>query len=222
MTVLLTGYEPFGDHDVNPSARVARELDGTTVAGERVVGEVLPVDFGRTAEVVAELVADHDPTAVVSTGLAGGREAVSVERVGLNLNDCAGTPDNDGSEPRAEPIDPDGADAHFATLPVRDCVSAVIEAGIPARVSNSAGSHLCNNVLYATRELAERRGLDYRSGFVHLPYLPEQAAAAGLDGEALAGAGVPPSMSLSLQVEAVRTVLETTVESVVEVAADAQ
>ncbi|MFB6155077.1 MAG: pyroglutamyl-peptidase I [Haloferacaceae archaeon] len=213
MTVLVTGYEPFGDHESNPSAAVARRLDGETVADREVVGRVVPVAFDRTRDELVSLVDEHDPVVVVSTGLAGGRSAVSVERVGVNVDDHAGVPDNDDATPRHERIDGDGPDAYFSTLPVPAVVADLNDAGIPARLSNTAGTHLCNHALYTVRAYVEREGLGVSSGFVHLPYSPAMAARRAADGEAESGGSVPPSMSLDLQTEAVERVLATTLGS---------
>ena len=204
MTLLCTGYEPFGDHETNPSERVARELDGGTVAGHEVVGAVLPVEFDRVAGELAALIDEHDPAAVIATGLAGGRSAVSVERVGINVDDAVTVPDNADDSPHAARIDPAGADAHLATIPVVESVEALLDAGIPARVSNSAGTHCCNHALYSLLE-----NHDVPSGFVHLPYTPEQAVSEAEAPER--GGGVAASMSLPLQVEGVRRVFEATV-----------
>lgn len=209
--LLLTGYEPFGEYEVNASSEVARSLDGDEVAGRTVVGEVLPVEFDEAATQVSELVADHDVEAVVATGLAAGRSAVSVERIGINVDDCVGVADNAGNEPRGRRIDPAGDDAYFATLPVTRIVERLLERDVPARLSNSAGTHLCNHLLYATRNHVQRDGLDVAVGFVHLPHLPGEAVRQSE--EAVHGGSVPASMPLSLQVDALRTVLEVTAET---------
>ncbi len=208
--ILLTGYEPFDDFETNPSAAVAHELDGETVAGHRVVSAVLPVEFDAAADAARDAIADRDPEVVVSTGLAAGRSAISVERVGINVDDARGTPDNAGADPQNERIDATGADAYFSTLPVTRIVERLLDQGIPARLSNTAGTHLCNHLLYSLRAHAEREGLDLPAGFVHLPATPEVAV--NQADEPARGGSVPASMPLSLQVEAVGTVLETAVE----------
>jgi len=209
MTLLVTGYEPFGDHETNPSARVAERLDGETVAGHEVVGRVLPVEFDRTGEQLLGLIAEHDPDVVVSTGLAAGRAAVAVERVGVNVNDHVTVPDNADATPRHDPIDTDGPDAYFATLPIPAVVDALLDADVPARLSNTAGTHLCNHALYTVRHHAERENLDLDSGFVHLPCTPEMAVRKAAADAAESGGSVQPSVALETQVEAVRVVLET-------------
>lgn len=208
--ILLTGYEPFDDFETNPSETIARRLDGEEVADRRVDAEVLPVEFDAAVEVLAQTIDDRDPDAVVATGLAAGRPAVSVERVGINVDDARGTPDNADADPENVPIDPGGADAHFATLPVTRIVERLLDREIPSRLSNTAGTHLCNHLLYSTRAYAEREGLDLPVGFVHLPATPEVAVRQA--DEPARGDRVGASMPISLQLEAVRTVLAVTAE----------
>jgi pyroglutamyl-peptidase len=223
MTLLLTGYEPFGDHERNPTEKIARELDGQEVAGREIVGRVLPVEFDRAGEEMRDHVEAHDPEAIVATGLAAGRAAVSVERVGVNVADCAGIADNANAEPRNERIRVERPEAesdtppaaYFATLPVVEVVEALLEADIPARVSNTAGTHLCNNILYRTRDHLEAtgRGAEIPMGFVHLPLTPEGAAKKAREGEAASGGDVEPSVALETQIEAIRRTFEVTVET---------
>lgn len=175
-TVLLTGYEPFDDYRTNPSVEVTRALDGAATDGATVVGRELPVVFDEALPVVRSLIEEHDPSAVLSTGLMPERAVLTVERVGINVRDYDDVPDNDGGTPVDEPVVADGPTAYLATLPVRELVAASREAGVPARLSNTAGTHLCNNILYATRHHVETGGLDMASGFVHVPYSHRQAA----------------------------------------------
>jgi pyroglutamyl-peptidase len=202
-TVLLTGYEPFGEHEANPTGEMARDLDGAAVAGARVVGRELPVVFGEAAGRVRELVAAHDPVAVVATGLAAGRATLCVERVGVNVRDVRDTPDNDGATPVDEPVVPDGPAAYLATLPLRRTVDAVREAGVPARVSNTAGTHLCNDLLYATRHHLETTDRDVPAGVLHVPLAHAQVAARGSRepslGYATARAGVRTALRVAVE-----------------------
>lgn len=212
MTVLITGYEPFGDHQTNPSATIAKRLDGRTITDHDLVGRVLPVEYDRASEEIAGLIDEHHPSVVLSTGLAPETTCVQVERVGININDCMGVPDNDDAEPRNEAI-VDGPDAYFASLPVPAVVSALLDAGIPARLSNTAGTHLCNNALYTTRHLVETQDLDVRSGFIHVPFTPQQAAENARDQEGVSGGEVPPSLPLDLQIEAIETTVSTVLDN---------
>ena len=209
MTLLCTGYEPFGDHGTNPSEAVAARLDGTTVDGERIVGETLPVAFGTAGDRMRDLLAEHDPAAVVSTGLAADRATVTVERVGVNVAHAAGTPDNAGAAPADERIDPDGADAYLATLPVRATVEACLDAGVPARVSDTAGTHLCNDLLYETLAALDGRETRVPAGFLHLPATPEAAARAAREAD---DGSVSPSLPLDLSIRAVEIALKTAVD----------
>ncbi|WP_458204876.1 pyroglutamyl-peptidase I family protein [Haladaptatus sp. NG-SE-30] len=211
MTLLLTGYEPFGDYDENPSEQVARELDDEQIASHEVSGHVLPVEFERTADEMRSLVEAHDPTVIVATGLAAGRPGISVERVGINVDDCGSTPDNADAEPRNERIISDADAGYFATLPVVSVVENLLEDGIPAHVSNTAGTHLCNNVLYSTRAYLEFEERGIPMGFVHLPCTPAQAARQAREGDGTNGASVNPSLPLSMQTKAIRRTFEVTV-----------
>ena len=175
-TILLTGYEPFGGHETNPSATVAESLDGATLGGATVVGRELPVVFDEALPRIRSLIDTHDPATVLSTGLMPEREVLTVERVGINVRDCGDVPDNDDQQPIDRPVVAGGPDAYFATVPVKRLVAAAREAAVPARVSNTAGTHLCNNILYATRHHVAANDLGIPSGFVHVPYSHAQAA----------------------------------------------
>ncbi len=197
--ILVTGFEPFGPYEHNPSERLAHRLDGTDLAGHRVIGRVLPVAFDRVRPALLDVLEECDPALVLSTGLAAGRPTLALERIGINLRDTAGTPDNDDRNVVDRPVSPDGPDAYFATLPVRGMKTAMCEAGVPTRLSTSAGTHLCNEVLYATRHLVETTDASFQSGFLHLPF--SHAGAAKRDeGE--------PSMSLETMERGVRVGLE--------------
>lgn len=172
MKILVTGFDPFAGEPLNPSWEVARRLPGR-VAGADVVAVRLPTSFrGSTAALRAAVLA-HEPDVVVSIGQAGGRAAVTPERVAINVDD-ARIPDNDGAQPVDEPIAPDGPAAYFSTLPVKAMVAAITDAGVPAAVSSSAGTFVCNHVFYAARHLVERELPGTTAGFVHVPYLPSQ------------------------------------------------
>ena len=198
---LLTGFEPYGGHAVNPSQEVVKRLDGEEIAGHRVAGRVLPVAIASLRARAADLLAETAPAAVVSLGLAPGEPTIRLERIGLNLADFD-IADNDGAVCRDDAIVPGGPAALPATLPLRAVEAALLRAGIPARLSTSAGTYLCNATLYTFLDSeAARRGLP--CGFVHLPYLPEQVAGRLESGQR----GDLASMSLSAMLEAVRIVL---------------
>ncbi|WP_261131822.1 pyroglutamyl-peptidase I [Bacillus sp. Marseille-Q3570] len=165
--VLLTGFEPFLDHGVNPTEIIVDNLDGKTIGSYEVVGRVLPVEFDRSAEVLLGLVRELEPDAVVCLGLAAGRDKITPERIAININD--GVPDNSGRTPVDEAIDEDGPAAYFSTLPIRKMVNAMRESGIPASISNTAGTYLCNNVMYSVLHEYEKRGETIPAGFIHVP-----------------------------------------------------
>lgn len=173
--VLVTGFEPFGGDGINPSGEVARALHGRTIAGVPVVGAVLPCVFETSITALHEALDAHRPQLVLALGLAAGREGFTPERVAINLID-ARIPDNAGAQPIDRPVVVRGRAAHFSTLPVKAIVAALHAAGLPASVSHSAGTFVCNHVFYALQH-ALRRQHGVRSGFMHLCCLPEQATA---------------------------------------------
>ena len=198
--VLVTGFEPFERDSVNPSWEVARALDGWLCEGAQVRAAQLPCVFGKAIERLDDALAEHRPTLVVALGLAGARIDVSPERLAINVDD-ARIPDNAGHQPIDVPVVPGAPAAYFSTLPIKAIVRDIRAGGVPASVSNTAGTFVCNHVFYALmHRLATRPELaGARGGFVHLPCLPEQAAHI---------AGVP-SMALATQIEGVRTLVRT-------------
>jgi pyroglutamyl-peptidase len=174
--VLLTGFEPFDDATVNPSWQAVRLAAATPPEGVSLTTALLPVAFGDAVARLRAAVAEADAEVVVCVGQAGGRPGVTVERVAINIDD-ARIPDNAGRQPVDEPIVDGGPAAYFATLPVKACVAAVRAAGLPAAVSHTAGTFLCNHVFYGLMHLIATERPGVRGGFVHVPYLPEQATA---------------------------------------------
>ncbi|HTO11667.1 MAG TPA: pyroglutamyl-peptidase I [Candidatus Binatia bacterium] len=195
--ILLTGFEPFGGHAANPSEEVAKALDGRAVGGAVVRSAVLPVDHAAAGPHAARLVDELDPRAIVHLGLAAGRPRIALERVALNVMDFD-TPDNTGYRARNEPCVAGGPPAYFATLPLAAMLEALVADGVPAYVSNTAGTYLCNQTLYGTLHRLAGRGHPARAGFIHLPLLPAMVAAGGLE---------QPSMDAALMVRAVEIVL---------------
>jgi pyroglutamyl-peptidase len=174
-TVLLTGFDAFDGARTNPSWLVAAALHRRQIVGHRIVAAQLPTVFDRSRSELAALLKLHNPTLVVCLGLAGGRKAISLERVAINVND-ARIPDNSGQQPLDTPVLAGGPAAYFTSLPVKAMLRALQQAGVAAEVSQTAGTFVCNHVFYALmHELATRRSLrGARGGFVHLPYLPGQ------------------------------------------------
>ena len=171
--ILVTGFEPFGGEKTNPSWEVASTLPAT-IAGHAVVCERIPVSFRRGPAAVLAAIQRESPSIVLCVGQAGGRAKVTPEFVGINYAD-ARIPDNDGEQPQATRLSPNAPDAHFSTLPVHAMAQAMVDAGVPAAVSYSAGTYVCNAVLFSVlRALAESQSTA-RAGFVHVPNSPEQA-----------------------------------------------
>lgn len=196
-TIVVTGFEQFGPYTANPAGDVAKALDGQEIAGAAVRAAVLPVDHAAAAPAVARLVETYAPAAVVHVGLAAGRARIALERVALNCMDFD-LPDAAGYRAAGEPCVRGGPTAYFSTLPVATIVAALTADGIPAYVSNTAGTYLCNQTLYTTLHLIAVRGLPVSAGFVHLPLSPTMVAASGVE---------QPSMDVALMVRAVETVV---------------
>lgn len=173
-TLLLTGFEPFGGEAINPAWEVAKALDGQVIAETNIIAKCLPCVFDKSLEQLESHINDLQPDIVISLGQAGGRTDITPEQVAINLND-ARIPDNDGQQPIDTPIVADGDAAYFTTLPIKAMVKALKDAGIPASVSYTAGTFVCNHVFYGLQRLVRQYGIA-KSGFIHIPYLPEQAA----------------------------------------------
>jgi pyroglutamyl-peptidase len=202
MKALVTGFEPFGGEAINPSFELLRQLP-LRLGEMELATAPLPVVFGAALSALCHAIAVNTPDIVLSVGLAGGRPALSLERVAINVDD-ARIPDNDGAQPIDRPVVPGGPAAYFATLPIKAAAAALRNAGIPAVVSNTAGTFLCNHVFYGLMHEAVRHGNAFRAGFLHVPYLPSQAAF-------VPGA---PSIALEQIVAGVEIILRTAAERV--------
>lgn len=172
--VLVLGFEPFGGDSVNPSAEVARRLDGEMSGRHRLVGELLPVAFADAPDALARQIDRHAPELVIALGLAGGRAEIALERIAINLID-ARIADNAGLQPIDSEVLKGGPGAYFSTLPVKAMRTRLQALGIPAELSLSAGTFVCNQVFYWLAHLLATEHEGVRGGFVHLPWLPEQA-----------------------------------------------
>jgi pyroglutamyl-peptidase len=192
MVILLTGFEPWGEWKRNPSGEIATSLAGETIGGATVVSVTLPVEHGEDVDRVVPLIEKHKPSAVVSLGLNASATALNVERVAVNLRGGDGA---DG--PADAPIVEAGPAAYFATLPTRDMVQGIQKAGVPARLSSSAGTFLCNHIMYNVLHYLSAHGSETIAGFIHIPRLPEQ------------GLGGGPSMPLDLMRRGVSASVET-------------
>ena len=172
MKILLSAFEPFGGESINPSWEAVKQIKAP--AGLQLETICLPVSFRTAPALLAEKIKAFRPACVISVGQAGGRAGISLERVAVNLAD-ARIPDNDGAQPRDEALDPAGSAAYLAALPLRRLEAALQEAEIPVQISNTAGLYVCNAVFYTAARLAESLEPAPLVGFIHVPYLPEQA-----------------------------------------------
>jgi pyroglutamyl-peptidase len=175
--VLLTGFDAFGGATLNPSWLAVQALHGRQVRGHTLVAAQLPTVFGEALRVLHALLAKHRPVLVVCVGQAGGRAAISLERVAINVDD-APIADNAGAQPLDAPVAPGAPAAYFSTLPIKAALTALQREGLRAEVSQTAGTFVCNHVFYGLMHaLATRPGLRRaRGGFVHLPWLAEQGS----------------------------------------------
>ncbi len=174
MKALVTGFEPFGGDGVNPSSlalpRLKKRIEGVAVHTAE-----LPCSFAHSTAALRAAIDEMKPDIVLSVGLAGGRAELCLERVAINVQD-ARIRDNDGKQPIDVPVVKEGPAAHFATLPIKACVAEMRKAGLPAAVSNTAGTFVCNHIFYALMDIAAAHPIPMRGGFLHVPYLPEQVS----------------------------------------------
>ena len=174
-TALVTGFTPFGGEAVNPSQLIAQALHGKIIAGHRIAGATLPTEFAASLPALDALIERHKPVLVLALGQAGGRAEISLERVAVNLID-ARIADNVGAQPVDVPVVQNAPNAYFSTLPLKAMLAALQRAGIPAALSHTAGTFVCNQVFYGLAHALARSRRRVRGGFIHVPYLPEQAA----------------------------------------------
>lgn len=172
MKLLLTAFDPFGGETVNP-AQEAVKMVSSRVGNVEIIKCVVPTVFGKSIETVAAAIEDCRPDAVLCIGQAGGRADLTPERIAINLDD-ASIADNEGNRPVDTPIFPDGKPAYFSTLPVKAMVTAIRAAGIPASLSNTAGTFVCNHLMYGVLYTLEKYYPGVRGGFLHVPYIPSQ------------------------------------------------
>lgn len=172
--LLLTGFEPFLNFPINPTEKIVKELDGCEIGSFRIIGKILPVNFQKAGIRLINLFNEYNPDAVVSLGLAGGRYKITPERIAINCND--GASDNEGNRYVGKKIDEDGPDGLFSTLPIQELVDFLNKNQIPAEISNSAGTYLCNNVMYHMLNELNKQEKMIPSGFIHIPASHELAS----------------------------------------------
>lgn len=172
MKILVTGFDPFGGEKVNPALEAVKSLS-SVIHGAEIRWVEIPTVFYQSAEVLEAEIVRYQPDVVLCIGQAGGRASLTPERVAINQDD-ARIPDNQGNQPIDTPIRLDGEAAYFSTLPIKAMVQAIKEVGLPATVSNTAGTFVCNHLMYQALYLADKKFSHMRAGFMHIPYMTEQ------------------------------------------------
>lgn len=172
MKILVTGFDPFGGEKVNPAQEAVKSLP-SVIHGAEIHWVEIPTVFYKSAEVLEAEIVRYQPNVVLCIGQAGGRTSLTPERVAINQDD-ARIPDNQGNQPIDTPIRLDGEAAYFSTLPIKAMVQAIKEDGLPATVSNTAGTFVCNHLMYQALYLADKKFPNVRAGFMHIPYMTEQ------------------------------------------------
>lgn len=205
MRILVTGFDPFGGEPVNPAFEAVKLLP-STISGAEIVKLEIPTVFGKCDGVVETAIESEKPDVVLSIGQAGGRFDISVERVAVNIADGR-IADNEGNQPIDQVIRADGENAYFATVPVKAMVERIRAKGIPSSVSYTAGSYVCNYIMYCVAHSIAKRHPGMRSGFIHVPYMPSQAIGKPVN---------TPTMSI----ETIAKALEAAIEAIVATKAD--
>ena len=204
MKILVTGFDPFGGEKINPALETIKRLPDT-ILGVQIIKLEIPTVVGKSLAKIKEAVEKENPDAVLSIGQAGGRSEITVERIGINIDDCR-IPDNEGNQPIDEPVIKGGPAAYFVTVPIKAIVENIKAHNIPASISNTAGTFICNHVCYGVAHLAAARtaaGKPMKSGFIHIPFLPEQV---------IGKPAFTPSMSLETIVSGITHALEAIVK----------
>lgn len=205
MKVLITGFSPFGGDAINPTLEVCKHLPDT-IEGSEVVTAEIPTVFGQSIVALKELIDKHKPELVICLGLAGGIDKIRVERVAINLDE-ARIPDNNNQQPSDKAIVAYGENAYFTNLPTKALVKSLHDIGIPATLSYSAGTFVCNHLFYGLMHYINQENKHIKGGFIHIPYLPEQVVSRP------SGA----SMSLDMMVDAITTIILTATRTKTEI-----
>lgn len=172
MKILVTAFDPFGGESTNPALEAVKLLP-EKIAQHEITKLEIPTVFHKSADKIAEVLTENNYDVVLAIGQAGGRYNLTPERVGINIDD-ARIPDNENNQPIDVPIQSDGAPAYFSNLPVKKMTQAIKDAGIPASLSNTAGTFVCNHILYQLGYLQATQYPDMQFGFIHVPFIPEQ------------------------------------------------
>ncbi|WP_353094702.1 pyroglutamyl-peptidase I [Tissierella praeacuta] len=201
MKILVTGFDPFGGEKINP-AYEAVKLIPDRIANCDIIKLEIPTVFARSALVVEKAIEEYKPDVVLNVGQAGGRSSITVEKVAINLAE-ARIPDNDGDQPVDQMLQQDGETAYFSTIPVKAIVKNIREHGIPANISYTAGTYVCNSIMYNVLYMTNKKNTNIRAGFIHVPYSTEQAV--------LQKDGIP-----SMPVETIAKALEYAIVAIIE------
>lgn len=200
MKILVTGFDPFGGESENPACNAVKKLEDN-INGAAVVKMEIPTVFKKSAAELEKAIEREQPDAIICVGQAGGRSDITIERVAINVDD-ASIEDNEGNKPADEIISSDGQTAYFSKLPIKEIVKNIREHGIPASVSNTAGTFVCNHIMYSLLYMIERKYPDKLGGFIHVPYIPSQVI----------NKANTPSMSTETITKALACAIETVVE----------
>lgn len=201
MNILVTGFDPFGGETINPALEAVKLLPDE-IEGHKIDKLEIPTVFHKSKEVVVEQLKQKEYDIVLAIGQAGGRFELTPERVGINIDD-ARIPDNEGNQPIDEAIQTTGASAYFSNLPVKRMTEAIKSQGVPARLSNTAGTFVCNHILYQLGYLEATQFPNIKFGFIHVPFIPEQVT----------DKVEKPSMSLETIAKGLKVALEVVIES---------
>ena len=195
--ILVTGFDPFGGEKINPALEVIKLLPKKIGKNEIKILEI-PTVYKKSIEKIDKEIESYNPDYILSIGQAGGRTDISIERIAINIDDFR-IKDNEGNQPIDEKIYLDGENAYFSTLPIKAIQNEITKNNIPASISNTAGTFVCNHVFYGVRYLVEKKYKGKKSGFIHIPYLPEQVI----------GKADTPSMSLDNILKGITIAIET-------------
>lgn len=202
MKVLITGFDPFGGEAVNPAFEAVKLLPDE-IAGAEIIKLEIPTVFSKCGPAVEEGIKKYEPDVVINVGQAGGRSCVTIEQVAVNLAE-ARIPDNDGEQPSDEPLQREGAPAYYATIPVKAIVKNIRDHGIPCHISYTAGTYVCNCIMYNVLHMTATKYTNIRAGFIHVPFAAQQAV------EKPNGT---PFMSLEMIAESLKYAIEATVKN---------
>lgn len=201
MKILVTGFDPFGGEKTNPAYEAVKLLPDE-ILGSEIIKLEIPTVFSKSPVVVEEAIKKHNPDVILNIGQAGGRSSISVEKVAINFVE-ARIPDNEGEQPIDGQIQKDGESAYFATIPVKGIVKNIRDHGIPANISYTAGTYVCNSIMYEVLYMTMKRYKNIRAGFIHVPFSTEQAAD-------------KPDGTPSMPIDTIAKAIEYAVEAIVE------